>query len=90
MLAAWTTIWTLGGAALLLARIGVLLVPLPRWLLRAGPWVLAAAFFGSLAAGNLVALASHSSGDWRIDFQGPLLLLLVGLCIVVSSEKPSR
>jgi hypothetical protein len=32
-----TTIWTLGAAALLLTRIGILAMPLPRWLLRAGP-----------------------------------------------------
>lgn len=88
VLTALTTFWTLGAAALLLTRIGILAMPLPSWLLRAGPWVLTA-FFGFLAATHFLALASRSSGDWRIDLQGPLLLLLAGLCIVVASEEPS-
>jgi hypothetical protein len=38
---------------------------------------------------HLWALATDSGSDWRIDVQGPLLLLLAGLCIVVASEEPS-
>ena len=87
--AALTITWTLGAAVLLLTRIGVLAVPLPRWLLRVGPWVLTA-FFSLLALANFLALAAGSSGDWQIDFQGPLLLLLAGLCLVVASEEPSE
>ena len=86
--AALTTTWTLGAAALLLTRIGVLAVPMPRWLLRSGPWLLTA-FFASLALAHLLALAADRSGDWQIDLQGPLLLLLAGLCIVVASEEPA-
>lgn len=89
VVAAVTTTWTLGGAVLLLARVGVLALPLPTWLLRVGPWVLAA-FFGLLSLGHLWTLATDSSGDWQIDLQGPLLLLLAGLCIVVASEEPSK
>lgn len=84
--AAVATTCTLGAAVLLLARIGVLLVPLPRWLLRAGPWMLSA-LFAVLAATHFVALARHRSGDWQIDLQGPLLLLLAGLCLVVASDE---
>ena len=79
---------TLGPAALLLTRIGVLSVPLPRWLVRVAPGLLAA-FFALLAAAHLRALAVEPSGDWQIDFQGPLLLLVAGLCIIVASEGPS-
>lgn len=79
---------TLGAAVLLLTRIEVLAVPLPRRLLHAGPWLLTA-FFGCVAAGHLRAIAVNPSGDWRIDLQGPLLLLLAGLCIIVASEQPS-
>ena len=88
VLAAGLTITsTLGAAVLLLTRIGVLSVPLPRWLVRVGPALLAA-FFALLAAAHLRALAAEPSGDWQIDFQGPLLLLLAGLCIIVASEGP--
>jgi hypothetical protein len=85
--AAWTITWTLGAAALLLTRIGVLVLPLPRWLVRVAPWLLAA-FFALLALVHLHALATNPSGDWQIDLQGPLLLLLAGLCIIVASEEP--
>lgn len=83
------TVWTLGAAVLLLTRIGVLALPLPRWLVRVGPWLLTA-LFTLLAAAHLRALAAEPSGDWQIDFQGPLLLLLAGLCIIVASEEPSE
>ena len=79
---------TLGAAVLLLTRIGVLAVPLPRWLLRASPWLLSA-LFAWLAARHLRAMAVDPSGGWQIDLQGPLLLLLAGLCIIVASEEPS-
>lgn len=80
---------TLGAAALLLTRIGVLALPLPSWLVRVGPWALAA-FFAWLSLGHLQARTTNPSGDWQIDLQGPLLLLLVGLCLIVASEEPSR
>lgn len=80
---------TLGPAALLLTRIGVLSVPLPSRLVRVGPGLLAA-FFALLAAAHFRALAVEPSGDWRIDLQGPLLLLVAGLCIIVASEGPSE
>lgn len=85
--AAMTTIWTSGAALLLLTRIEILAVPLPGWLLRVGPWVLTA-FFAWLAVTHVLALTARPSGDWQIDLQGPLLLLLAGLCIVVASEEP--
>lgn len=91
LLAAWTAAWTLGAAVLLLTRVGVLSAPLPGWLLRVGPWALAA-FFASFALLRLGLLLTRdgSSGDWQIDLQGPVLLLLAGLCIVVASEEPPR
>lgn len=87
--AALTITSTLGAAALLLKRIGVLAVPAPSWLVRAGPWLLTA-LFAFLAAAHLRALADNPSGNWQIDFQGPLLLLLAGLCIIVASEELSE
>jgi hypothetical protein len=86
---ALTITTTLGAAVLLLTRVAVLAIHLPRWLLRAGPWLLTA-FFASVAAGHLRAVAANPTGDWQIDLQGPLLLLLAGLCIIVASEEPSQ
>lgn len=83
-----TITWTLGAATLLLTRVGVLAVPLPRRLVRVGPWLLTA-FFALFAALHLRDLVGNPSGDWQIDLQGPLLLLLAGLCIIVASEEPS-
>lgn len=88
LVAALTTVWTLGAAALLLTRVGILAAPLPSWLLRSGPWVLTA-FFAVFALLHLASMADGPSGDWQIDLQGPLLLLLAGLCIVVASEGPA-
>lgn len=82
---AWTTVWTLGSAALLLTRIGMLAAPLPKGLLRIGPWLLAA-YFASFALLHLLSTADGRSGDWQM---GPLLLFLAGLCIVVASEEPA-
>jgi len=82
---AWTTVWTLGPAALLLTRIGMLAAPLPKWLLRVGPWLLAA-YFASFALLHFLSTADGRSGDWQM---GPLLLVLAGLCIVVASEEPA-
>ncbi len=79
---------TLGAAALLLTRIGVLAAPVPRWLLRLAPWMLAA-FYALLALSHFLAMADRPSGNWQTDLQGPLLLLLAGLCIVVASEDPA-
>ena len=79
---------TLGAAALLLTRIGVLALPVPRWLLRVAPWGLTACF-ALLALTHFLAFAENASGDWRIDLQGPLLLALAGLCIIVASEPPA-
>lgn len=89
LVAASTTMSTLGSAALLLTRVGVLAAPLPGWLLRVGPWLLTA-FFAFFALLNISAIADRPSGDWLIDLQGPVLLLLAGLCIVVGSEEPAR
>ncbi len=88
LVAASNTVWTLGAAVLLLTRVGVLAVPLPRWLLRAGPWLLTA-FFAFFALLHVASMADGPTGDWQIDMQGPLLLLLAGLCIVVVSEEPA-
>lgn len=85
---ALTTVWTLGAAALLLTRVGLLTLPVPSWLVRVAPWALTA-FLALLALGHLVAVATRPSGDWQIDLQGPLLLLLAGLCIIVASEPAS-
>ena len=88
LVVAWTTVWTLGAAALLLTRVGMLAGSPPRRLLRAGPWLLTA-FFGLFALLHVGAMADDPTGDWQIDMQGPLLLLLAGLCIVVASEEPA-
>jgi hypothetical protein len=88
-LAAWTTVWTLGAAALLLTRVGVLAASLPRWLVRVGPWLLTV-FFAAFALLRLLLPGDGPSGDWQIDLQGPLLLLLAGLCIIVASEEPAE
>lgn len=85
---ALTTVWTLGAAALLLTRVELLTLPVPSWLVRVAPWALTA-FLALLALGHLVAVATRPSGDWQIDLQGPLLLLLAGLCIIVASEPAS-
>jgi hypothetical protein len=63
---AWTTVWTLGSAALLLTRIGML--ALPKWLLRIGPWLLAA-YFASFALLHFLSIADGRSGDWQIELQ---------------------
>ena len=82
---AWTTVWTLGSAALLLTRIGMLAAPLPKGLLRVGPWLLAA-YFASFALLHLLSTVDGRSGDWQM---GPLLLLIAGLSIVGASEEPA-
>ena len=83
---------TLGAAALLLTRIGVIALRLPRWLLRIGPWALSVIFavagFQSLFA---TTTRSGQEGWALLDFQGPLFLLLAGLCIIVAAaEHPDR
>jgi hypothetical protein len=88
LMIAWTSLWTVGAAALLLTRIGALAAPLPRWLLRVGPWVLAA-FFACFAFLQFLSIPEGRSGDWQMDLQGPLSLLVSGLCIVVASEEPA-
>jgi len=85
MAAVLTAVSTLGAAALLLTRIGVLTTRLPGWLVWGGPWLLAV-FYGWL---GLTHLLTADSGQWQIDLQGPLLLLLAGLCIIVASEEPA-
>lgn len=88
LIAAANTVWTLGAAGLLLTRVGLLAAPLPSWLLRIGPWALTA-FFALLALLHFASMADGPRGDWQNDLQGPLLLLLAGLCIVVASEEPA-
>lgn len=83
---------TLGAAVLLLTRIGVIALRMPRWLLRIGPWALSVIF--AVAAFQTLWTTTASSGqDGRapLDFQGPLFLLLAGLCtIVAGSDLPGR
>jgi hypothetical protein len=76
-------------AVLLLARIGVLAVPLPRWTLRAGTWVLVVVF--TLAGvTNLIQDPEAYARDWHIYFFGPLLLTLAALCAIAERSTPPR
>ena len=68
-------------ALLLLARIGVLAAPLPRWMLRAGTWVLVA-IFAFAGVTNLIQAPDAYARDWHIYFFGPLLLTLAALCAI--------
>ncbi len=83
---------TLGAAALLLTRIGVIPLRMPRWLLRIGPWALSV-IFAVAAFQSLFATTTGSGQEGRalLDFQGPLFLLLAGLCLIVAgSDLPGR
>lgn len=83
---------TLGAATLLLTRIGAIPLRMPRWLLRIGPWALSA-IFAVAAIQSLWATTTRSGQDGRalLDFQGPLFLLLAGLCMIVAgSDHPDR
>jgi len=79
---------TLGAAVLLLTRIGVIALRMPRWLLRIGPWVLSV-IFAVAAFQSLLATTTRSGQDgWALlDFQGPLFLLLAGLCMIVAAAE---
>ena len=75
-----------GAAALLLARIGVAPLPLPRWMLSAGTWLLVAVFaFAGL--NNLVQDPDAYARDWHIYFFGPLMLTLAVLCAIVARSR---
>ncbi|MCA1679638.1 MAG: hypothetical protein LC777_12165 [Actinobacteria bacterium] len=63
LIAASDTVWTLGAAGLLLTRVGMLAAPLPRWLLRVGPWLLTA-FFAFFALLHVASMADGPRGDW--------------------------
>jgi len=76
-------------ALLLLARIAVLAVPLPRWMLRVGTWVLVVVF--ALAGmNNLIQASDAYARDWHIYFFGPLLLTLAVLCAIADRSTPPR
>ncbi len=72
--------------ALLLARIGVAALPLPRWLLRVGSWLLVAVF-ALAGATNLIQDPDAYARDWHIYFFGPLLLTLAALCAIVARSR---
>ena len=76
-------------AVLLLARIGVLAVPLPRWMLRVGTWVLVVVF-ALAGANNLIQAPDAYARDWHIYFFGPLLLTLAALCAIAERSTPPR
>ncbi|CAA9479709.1 MAG: hypothetical protein AVDCRST_MAG67-784 [uncultured Solirubrobacteraceae bacterium] len=76
-------------ALLLLARIGVLAMPLPRWMLRVGTWVLVAVF-ALAGVTNLIQTPDAYARDWHIYFFGPLLLTLAALCAIAERSIPGR
>ena len=76
-------------AVLLLARIGVLSVPLPRWMLRVGTWVLVVVF-ALAGVTNLIQAPDAYARDWHIYFFGPLLLTLAALCAIAERSTPPR
>ena len=76
-------------AVLLLARISVLAVPLPRWMLRVGTWVLVVVF-ALVGANNLIQAPDAYARDWHIYFFGPLLLTLAALCAIAERSTPPR
>ncbi len=73
----------------LLARIGVLAVPLPRWMLRVGTCVLVVVF-ALVGANNLIQAPDAYARDWHIYFFGPLLLTLAALCAIAERSTPPR
>ncbi len=73
----------------LLARIGVLAVPLPRWMLRVGTCVLVVVF-ALVGANNLIQAPDAYARDWHIYFFGPLLLTLAALCAIAERLTPPR
>lgn len=78
-------------ALLLLARIGVLAMPLPRWMLRVGTWVLVVVF-ALAGVNNLIQAPDAYARDWHIYFFGPLLLTLAALCAIAerSAQREHR
>ena len=76
-------------ALLLLARIGVLSVPLPSWMLRGANRILVVVF--TLAgATNLIQGPDAYAREWHIYFFGPLLLTLALLCAIAERSTPPR
>jgi len=75
-----------GAALLLLARIGAVSAPVPRWMLRAGTWVLVA-IFALAGAANLIQAEDAYARDWHIYFFGPLLLALAAACAIVARSR---
>lgn len=78
-----------GAALLLLARIGVLAAPLPRWMLGGGTWVLVAVL-ALAGVSNLIQPQDSYARDWHIYFFGPLLMALAALCAIAARSKPPR
>ncbi|MDQ3676069.1 MAG: DUF3995 domain-containing protein [Actinomycetota bacterium] len=73
-------------AVLLLARIGVLAVPLPRWMLRVGTWMLVVVF-ALAGVNNLIQAPDAYARDWHIYFFGPLMLTLAALCAIAERSR---
>ena len=79
----------IGSAALLLARAGIPVVPVPRPLLRVGPGALAGAF-AVIGLSNLLAPHGTYASNWQIYVFEPLLLVLAVLCSIVGGAEPAR
>ncbi len=88
-LTAIVTVMIAAAAVLLLARVGMLTVPLPDRLVRAATWALAAVF-AVAAVNNVIQPSDAYARDWHIYFFGPLLLVLAGLSAIVASSKHPR
>lgn len=76
---ALVTVLIAGAGLFLLARVGGIPAPLPRWMLRIGPWMLAATF-ALAGVTNLIQPKDAYARDWHIYFFGPLLVTLAALC----------
>ena len=74
---------------LLLARIAVLAVPLPRWMLRVGTWMLVV-LVALAGVNNLIQAPDAYARDWHIYFFGPLMLTLAALCAIAERSPPPR
>ena len=74
-------------AALLLARVGVPIVTLPRPLLRVGPGALCGAF-AVIGLTNVLVPPMSPAADWQIYFFGPLLWAVAALCAIIAAAEP--
>ena len=73
-------------AALLLTRIGLATLPLPRWMLRASTWVFVAVF-ALAGVTNLIQDPDAYARAWHIYFFGPLMMTLAALCAIVARSR---